>query len=195
MVDLSRCLWDSHDQLWSKQPPAVADNLVKTVITTPFTGYAIGNTKPVRRKKQERMKTMRKFKKMIALAITMVMVLAMAIPAMAAPGGAIEATTGTITVENAANGETYKIFKIFDATISKVEGEDGVADAVSYTYPSATLPETLAAAFEIETIGGTNYVKVKENTDDEAVLDAVKAYMATLDESLLLTPRMAMAIR
>ena len=50
MANLSRCPKDSHDQLWSKQLPAVADDLVKTVITTPFTGYAIGNTKPVRRK-------------------------------------------------------------------------------------------------------------------------------------------------
>ena len=50
MVDLSRCPKDSHDQLWFKQPPAVADDFVETVITTPFTGYAIGNTKPVRRK-------------------------------------------------------------------------------------------------------------------------------------------------
>jgi len=26
---------DSHDQLWFKQPPAVADDFVETVITTP----------------------------------------------------------------------------------------------------------------------------------------------------------------
>ena len=52
-VDRSRCHEDSHDQLWSKQPPAVADDLVKTVITTPFTGYAIDNKKPVRRKRKK----------------------------------------------------------------------------------------------------------------------------------------------
>ncbi|MBR2728533.1 MAG: isopeptide-forming domain-containing fimbrial protein, partial [Lachnospiraceae bacterium] len=128
---------------------------------------------------------MKRFKKILAFAIVMVLTLALALPAMAAPGGAINNTpgTGTITVENAAKGETYKIFKIFDATISKVEGEDGVADAISYTYSSATLPETLAAAFEIETIGGINYVKVKSGKSDDDVLDAVKAYMAAVADS------------
>ena len=62
---------------------------------------------------------MKSFKKMMALAIVMVMTLALALPAMAAPGDAINATTGTITVENAAKGETYKLYKIFGATISK----------------------------------------------------------------------------
>ena len=66
------------------------------------------------------------------------------------------AATGKITVQNAAKGETYKIFKIFDATIS--------GDSIAYTY-SGTLPNTLAAVFE--KIGGTDYVQVKEAYKDK----------------------------
>ena len=66
---------------------------------------------------------MKHLKKTMALALTMIMVLAMGMSAFAAPEDKIEATSGTITVKNAAKGEKYALYKIFDATISKVEGE------------------------------------------------------------------------
>lgn len=156
MVDLSRCLGDSHDQLWSKQPPAVADNLVKTVITTPFTGYAIGNTKPVRRKKQRKEKVMKRMKRVLALALAMIMVMAMAIPAMAADAG-----TYTIKVTNSntsvsINGKAFNAYKLFDVTYQNPQDNPNTVyggDTAPHSYTLATnsaFYTTAAAKTEIE---------------------------------------------
>ncbi len=51
---------------------------------------------------------MRNMKKLASLLLALTLVFALAIPAMAAE------TTGSITVENAKTGETYKAYKIFD---------------------------------------------------------------------------------
>ena len=131
---------------------------------------------------------MKKMRRFFALLIAIVMVLGMTNAALAAKGDPITVTTGTITVKNAAKGETYKIFKIFDATISKIEGDDGTADSVAYIF-SGDLPSTLAAAFE--KIDDTDYVKVIKDTSDEDVIAAVKAYMATLDESAAVDSKVA----
>ena len=45
--------------------------------------------------------------------------------------------TGSITINNAAKGETYGVMKLFDATV----GEGG---AISYT---GTIPDSLSAFF------------------------------------------------
>lgn len=55
---------------------------------------------------------MKRFKRLLALTVALVMMLAMSITALAA----------TITVENAVKGETYTAYKIFDVTTS-VSGE------------------------------------------------------------------------
>lgn len=89
---------------------------------------------------------------------------------LAFAGMAFAAGTGTITVNNAANGETYKIVKIFDATVSA----DG--SAIAYTY-SGDLPATLSGAFE--KIPDTDYVQRKASATDEQVTNAAKAYAAT----------------
>ena len=41
-------------------------------------------------------------------------------------------TTGTITVQNASKGQTYTLYKLFDATV----GSNG---AIAYTLPSLNL--------------------------------------------------------
>jgi hypothetical protein len=64
-----------------------------------------------------------------------------------------------------------------------VEGSDGKADSVSYTYSSATLPDTLATVFKIDTVGGVNYVSKKDGVSDEAIITAVTEYLKTVDES------------
>ena len=45
---------------------------------------------------------MKRFKKIMALVITMALCLALVLPVLAEQGDAITATTGTITIENAA---------------------------------------------------------------------------------------------
>ncbi|MBR4249630.1 MAG: isopeptide-forming domain-containing fimbrial protein, partial [Verrucomicrobia bacterium] len=120
------------------------------------------------------------WKRMMALVIAGLLAIGMLNAlAFAAVGEPITETTGTITVENAAKGETYKLYKIFGATISKVEGANGVADAVAYTF-SGDLPSTLSGVFE--KIGDTDYVQRKKSATDDAIIAAVKAYAATLAE-------------
>lgn len=74
---------------------------------------------------------MKKFKKLWAMLLAMVMVLAMAVPAFAA----------SITIGNAAAGETYTAYKLFDVTNS--------GDAYSYYTTNENLKNAL------ETIGLT----------------------------------------
>ena len=69
---------------------------------------------------------MKNFKKMMALALAMVMVIAMALPAMAADTTGAP-TSGSITINSPIVGATYKVYKIFDMTTNKD------VDAFSYT--------------------------------------------------------------
>ena len=86
---------------------------------------------------------MKHLKKMMALVVALVMCIAMAIPAMAATQtvakSPADADNATITVNNPAKGETYKVFKLFDATV----GENG---EISYQC-TGDIPSALSAFF------------------------------------------------
>ena len=69
-------------------------------------------------------------KKLMAALLAVAMVCAMAIPAFAAEGGTT-AGTGSITIEKAAVGETYTIYKMFD-----LNSYDTQAGTYSYTVVS-----------------------------------------------------------
>jgi len=73
---------------------------------------------------------MKSLKKIMALALAMVMMVAMAIPAMAAAGDY------TITIDNAVKGETYSAYKVFDVTYA-----DAVDPVPSIT-PATAIPGT-----------------------------------------------------
>ena len=65
---------------------------------------------------------MKKMKKIFALLIAMVMVLGMSTSVFAAAG---TPGTGTITItppDNATGENTYKIYKVFDATVNATTG-------------------------------------------------------------------------
>ena len=76
---------------------------------------------------------MKTTKKILALLLAVVMVLAMAAPALAD-----DTDDGVITVTNAKEGETYEIVKIFDLVYKEVLKADGTVDndktKVSYTF-------------------------------------------------------------
>ena len=57
--------------------------------------------------------------------------------------------TGSITISNPARGETYTIYKLFDATV----GNGGIA----YKIPTGGIPSTLTDYFE-ETSTGSGYL-------------------------------------
>ena len=73
---------------------------------------------------------MKHFKKIMALVIAMVMMVAMAatVFAQTVPADTEKDTTkATISITNPANGVTYKIAKLFDATVSTAQ-TGGVSD-------------------------------------------------------------------
>ena len=59
---------------------------------------------------------MKYMKKLITLLAVLTLALAMAVPAFA------ESSTGTITIDNAVTGTTYKAYRIFDLENIGVQG-------------------------------------------------------------------------
>ncbi len=82
-------------------------------------------------------------KRLMALAVAMMMVVAMSLPAFAATQTVAKNPADTdnarVTVNNPAKGETYKVFQLFDATVSE-KGE------ISYQC-AGDIPSDLAAFF------------------------------------------------
>ena len=69
-------------------------------------------------------------KKFLSILLVLTLVLSLGVTAFAAEN------TGSVTITTATIGETYEIYKIFDASISK--GADGKTNAVSYSISTDT---------------------------------------------------------
>lgn len=98
---------------------------------------------------------MKKVRKLISLALAMVMALAMCVTAYAdEPAGT---NTGTITVDNASKGETYTLVKLFDATYNEIN------DAIVYKLVEGEddVPQALTNYFVKNVQGRVNYVEAK----------------------------------
>lgn len=108
-------------------------------------------------------------KKLISLVLALALVLAMSATAMAATvsytgeGG----DGATITVKNASNGETYSVYKVFDATVSA----DG-----DIVYPAESIPDGLENVFELNAAGN---VEEKEGVSDDAVISALEGWVGS----------------
>lgn len=114
---------------------------------------------------------MKHARKLTSLLLALVMVFALATTAFAqdVPG---TGGTGSITISNAAKGETYAIYKLFDATVS--------ADGSSIAY-TGTVPNILKdyfAADENHYISATPEAKEGENMS-EGLKTALTAWTAT----------------
>lgn len=107
---------------------------------------------------------MKNLKKALILMVAAVMVLSMSVFSVAA------INDGKITVENAALGETYTIYKIFDATL----GDDG---AISYTYDGA-LPEN--DYFVQDANGYVSATEAAANENGELTAEAIE-FLSTLN--------------
>ena len=102
-------------------------------------------------------------KKFLSILMVLAIVLTLSAPAFAAEN------TGSITITNATLGETYKAYKIFNATISTADGQ---TDAVSYNVTGSQFSEALFGAdgttvnpyFELNQNTGT--VTKKEGVND-----------------------------
>ena len=80
---------------------------------------------------------MKRARKLGSLLLALVMVFALATTAFA-QDVTVTGGTGSITISNAAKGETYTIYKLFDATVN--------ADGSSIAY-TGTIPESLNTYF------------------------------------------------
>ena len=113
---------------------------------------------------------MKHARKLTSLLLALAMVFALAVT-VAADGTTGTTGTGSITISNAAKGETYTIYKLFDATVS----EDG--KSIAYT---GTVPDSLNTYFTADKngyISATPAAKDGENMS-EGLKAALKAWTA-----------------
>ena len=110
---------------------------------------------------------MKHLKKLLVLAAAVVMAMAMAVPAFAAAP-----TSGTITVNNAAKGETYAVYKVLDATINNTGGID-------YKGP---IPDALKDILDTVSVGTEpntySAIGLKEGVTEDDLFNALKQYAA-----------------
>ena len=105
-------------------------------------------------------------KKVFALVLALVMVLALSATAFAQTVDSGAAGPASITISNAANNVTYKVAKLFDATVTGTQG-----GSIAYT---GTIPESLQAYFAQNPQGNITAVTGLDlsNADVQAALKA-----------------------
>ena len=114
---------------------------------------------------------MKHARKLASLLLALVMVFALATTVFA-QDVTVTGGTGSITISNAAKGETYTIYKLFDATVS--------ADNTSIAY-TGEIPESLKTYFTADKngyISATEKAKEGENMS-EGLKTALKAWTET----------------
>ena len=110
---------------------------------------------------------MKHARKLASLLLALVMVFALATTAFA-QDVTVTGGTGSITISNAAKGETYTIYKLFDATVN--------ADGSSIAY-TGTIPESLKTYFTADKNG---YISATADaTDGENMSEGLKAALKT----------------
>ena len=102
---------------------------------------------------------MKHARKLASLLLALVMVFALATTAFA-QDVPVKSGTGSITISNAAKGETYSIYKLFDATVS----EDG--SSIAYT---GTIPKSLEDYFTADKNG---YISATDAAKDGEIMSA-----------------------
>lgn len=122
---------------------------------------------------------MRCFRKIAALLLALLLMSTLTLAAFAdgeTSEAGTTATTGTITISNAAKGVEYKVYKLFDATV----GADG---AISYT---GTIPESLKTYFTADNAGNITATSEAKTTGtdgneemSEALRNALKTWTVT----------------
>ena len=118
---------------------------------------------------------MKHARKLASLLLALVMAFALAVTAFAqditCTGG-----NGSITISNAAKGETYTIYKLFDATVN--------ADGSSIAY-TGTVPESLNTYFTADKNG---YISATADAKDgDNMSDGLKAALKTWTETATTT--------
>ena len=118
---------------------------------------------------------MKHARKLASLLLALVMVFALATTAFA-QDVTVTGGTGSITISNAAKGETYAIYKLFDATVS--------ADGKSIAY-TGTIPEGLKTYFTKDANGYISATDAAKN--GESMSDGLKAALKAWTEKATAT--------
>ena len=120
---------------------------------------------------------MKMMKRFSALALAIVMMLAMTVTAFAT-----EATTGKITIKNAAKGETYNVYQLFSATVDRENG------AISY---KGTIPQSLTTYFEYMNGKTTDEYGIQAKAGADAAERSKALYKWTKTATAAATPKVA----
>ena len=108
---------------------------------------------------------MKKFTKLLGIVLIIALVMSMGITAaFAQTEGTAAEGKGSITVSNASNGETYKVYKIFDATVTGTAG-----GAIAY---KGTIPSGLTDYFTADSAGNISIATHEVEGEQVAYTDA-----------------------
>lgn len=102
---------------------------------------------------------MKKVKKILSVIMTAAMLLVLGVSAFATQTVSVGTGTGSITVTNATEGKTYRLYKLFDATYSD--------DAVSYSYTKTGDDDAL---FDLLTADGSPFTLTQVFATDTYVV-------------------------
>lgn len=112
---------------------------------------------------------MKNLKKVLAIVIATAMVMAMGLTAFAQTVGTAAEGKGSITISNPSKGIEYKVYKIFDATVSGT-------DKINYTKSGFTeLRNGDTVLFEADTAGNITATDAAKNDKGELTNDAITA--------------------
>ena len=110
-------------------------------------------------------------KKIVSLLLVVLLAFSLSTVVFAQDVGTAAEGTGSITINNAAKGETYAVYKLFDATINA----DGTA--INYT---GTIPSSLADYFTADNAGNISVTAAGKGTNEgelsEAAIAAIKTW-------------------
>lgn len=102
---------------------------------------------------------MKTLKRLSSILLAVFMVMAMAIPAFAQEVTVDGDGTASITISNAAKGETYTIYKLFDATVTGTKG-----GSIAYT---GDIPTGLTDYFTKDSVGNISETAAARNESKE----------------------------
>ena len=116
---------------------------------------------------------MKSMKKILSLVLVLVMLTALSATAFAQTIGTAAEGKGSITISNASRGETYTIYKLFDATVA-------ANGSIAYT---GTVPSGLTDYFQVNSAGNIQHGKMVDGEfvpDTDAVAELTAAEIEAL---------------
>lgn len=106
-------------------------------------------------------------KKLFATVLAVAMLMSVGIVSFAQDVGTAAENTATITIKNAAKGETYSVYKLFDATVTGTEN-----GSIAYT---GTIPDSLSDYFTKDSAGN---ISVTAGVNQTELFEALATWAA-----------------